>query len=139
MTRSSAESKLVQPAAMVPLMKPQPPEDMSREAAEEWKKICRSLPHDWFTEEMWPVLASHCQNIVTLKKITAELNKVNDLQGRAFMNLSRLQMQYADLVSRIATKLRLTPQSRHAASDSKRANKEAGLELRGKVPWSDAA
>ena len=35
------------------------------------------------------------------------------------MNLSRLQMQYADLVSRIATKLRLTPQSRHAASDSK--------------------
>ena len=61
---------------MVPLMKPQPPEDMSREAAEEWKKICRSLPHEWFTEEMWPVLASHCQNIVTLKKITAELNKV---------------------------------------------------------------
>ena len=119
MTRSSAESKLVQPAAMVPLMKPQPPEDMSREAAEEWKKICRNLPHDWLTEEMWPVLASHCQNIVTLKKITAELNKVNDIQGRAFMNLSRLQMQYADLVSRIATKLRLTPQSRHAASDSK--------------------
>jgi phage terminase small subunit len=124
---------------MSPLAKPEPPDYLSIESAREWVKICRPLPHDWFTEEMWPVLACHCQNIVTLKRITKELNSQNDIHGRIFANLSRLQMQYADLVSRIATKLRLTPQSRHAVSDSKRANKEAGLELRGKVPWSDAA
>ena len=86
MTRSSAESKLVQPAALAPLSKPEPP-DYDRGS-------CR--------------VGGHCAGHV----------------GPAFMNLSRLQMQYSDLVGRTATKLRLTPQSRHAASDSKRANKE---------------
>jgi phage terminase small subunit len=96
-TRSSAESKLVQPAALLPLDKPEPPDHLSIEAAREWVQICRPLPHDWFTEEMWPLLASHCQNIATLKRITKELNSQNDIQRRAFMNLRRLQMQYSDL------------------------------------------
>ena len=83
------------------------------------------------------MLASHCQNIATLKRITRELDACNDIAGKAFGKLARLQAQYADLVARVATKLRLTPQSRHAAANSKRANKEAGLALNGKVPWAD--
>lgn len=137
MPRRSSEALAVQ-VARVPNQRPQPPREFGKEEAQEWNQIVGSMPVDWFTMEMWPLLSALCTDIVILRRTSESLRKMRP-EDKQFAALSKIQMQYTDLIARISTKLRLTPQSRFNQHSAKRATKDAIVARQRKMPWGDDA
>lgn len=133
MSRKSAEAIAVTPVALVPNRRAEPPEELNPQEAKEWRKIVGSMPIHWFTVEMYPILISLCQTICTLDEVTKEVKKTK-VNAKEFAALAKTQMLYMDMVMKLSTKLRLTPQSRFTENDARKATKEA-VANRSKTPW----
>jgi hypothetical protein len=133
--RSAADLAVVK--AIVPTRRPEPPADMSPAEAREWNKIVSSMPADWFTTEMFPLLISLCRIICTLDEVTKEVKKTSPA-AKEFAQLGKTQLMYIDAITKLSTKLRLTPQSRYTENSAKRATKEA-VANRSKKPWGEDA
>src|SRR5262245_45832504 len=126
MPRRSAEALAVKSHVIIPGQRPAAPDGMHEEAAKEWVAITNTMPVDWFTREMWPLLTALCNATAILKRITVHLDEQNDVGARSFSTLCKMQVQYSDLIARISTKLKLTPQSRHnTLNKANSATKEA--------------
>jgi hypothetical protein len=121
--------------------RPAPPEDLTDEEAVEWRAIASRMPHDWFTGENHPLLAEYCRHIVRardlagdiakFKRFPAEVRITTDGIQRYDMLLRMADRERAAMVN-LATKMRLTQQSRY------RADKAATAADRGKTvrrPW----
>ena len=94
---------------------PAPPRGMHLPAVKIWRQIVSSMPQGWFTQEMFPLLAELCQVTVISCELAARLRKIDlrieqDLARVAeYYELSRLKLDYARIISRISTQLKLTP------------------------------
>jgi hypothetical protein len=44
--------------------KPEPPEELAAEEAEEWRAIVARLPYDWFPRETHGQLVNYCRHVV---------------------------------------------------------------------------
>jgi hypothetical protein len=121
--------------------RPAPPDDLTEEEAEEWRAIASRMPHDWFTRENFPLLAEYCRHIVrsrdlakdiaAFKRFPTEVRLTTDGIHRYDTLLRMADRERAALVN-LATKMRLTQQSRY------RADKAAPAVERGKTvrkPW----
>jgi len=134
MSRRSAASLAVPAAALVPGKRPDPPDNLSSEEAKVWNGVVGSMPPDWFTPEMWPLLSVLCSCTVQFDKIREALN-VEEIGSSQYKSLTRLQVTYATQVMRISTKLKLTAQSRHNSNKAAKATKEAVSLRRQNRPW----
>jgi hypothetical protein len=99
--------------------RPDPPEELTTEQAEEWREIVASLPADWFKRETWPLLLQYCRHIVNARRIARLIEAAQDMDmgdRTALMRLNRLlstqERQTGALVS-LGTRMRLTNQSRY--------------------------
>ena len=98
--------------------RPSAPDILSDEEAVEWDRIVQRMPADWFTAEIWPLLAAYCQHIVTCNQITAELQNVpiklkadiKVLKGQLL--LRKMLISEHRIMIIIASRLRLTPSSK---------------------------
>src|SRR5262245_42727589 len=123
--RKSAEAMSVAPIGLVPSKRPEPPGDLtSEEAKKEWNRIVNSMPPDWFTPEMWGMLATMCNAAVELKKVSACMVH-EDPGSKEYANYARLFSMLASTVSRISSKLKLTAQSRHNMNRAHKATEDA--------------
>jgi hypothetical protein len=121
--------------------RPAPPDDLAETEAKEWREIAGRMPPDWFTRENFPLLAEYCRHIVRarglagdiakFKRFPAEVRLTSDGIQRYDMLLRMADRERAAMVN-LATKMRLTQQSRY------RADKAAPAVDRGKTvskPW----
>jgi hypothetical protein len=121
--------------------RPAPPDDLTESEAKEWREIAGRMPPDWFTRENFPLLAEYCRHIVRardlagdiakFKRFPAEVRLTTDGIQRYDMLLRMADRERAAMVN-LATKMRLTQQSRY------RADKAASAADRGKTvrkPW----
>jgi hypothetical protein len=124
--------------------RPAPPEELTEEEAAEWRAIAGRMPADWFTRENHPLLAEYCRHIVRardlakditgFKRFPPEVRLTTDGIQRYDMLLRMADRERAAMVN-LATKMRLTQQSRY------RADKAATAADRGKMvskPWEVA-
>jgi len=144
--------------------RPAVPADFDKDEARHWRDIVNRMPHDWFPAETLPILAALCTDVVTCERVTVELRKVrrrslaNDAEYKRFAQLTRMKIRLSDSIGNLATKLRLTNQSRlrteRATQEEQNARHakpwEIGTEVggdnsvdrtsdpsaRGKVDWS---
>jgi len=92
-------------------------------------------PADWFAVGAQPVLAQLCRHIDAVHKIAQLVRQFED--GDAFdvdgwLAMLRAQDRESGRIAQLATKLRLTPQSRYTPHGAAvRADRDAG----GKKPW----
>ena len=94
-----------------------------------WHQYVEALPPSWFAREAEPVLAELGETVVLSRRIGAELSKMKSLARTTsfdrFTELTRLKIQYSEVIGRLSTKLRLTNQSRmserQAANDAQRS------------------
>jgi phage terminase small subunit len=119
----------------LPGQRQQPPSRLSAEAAEVWRGIVASKPHDWFTPDTCHLLEALCVAIVAHRAIAKQLDAGNrklaedDSLGR-FDRLTRMHDRQVRVLTSIATKLRLTNQSRYTPKAANTAAKAKGTR-----PW----
>ena len=128
-TKSSAQLSVVTPLGVERL---DPPHELTPD-----QSVVAAVPADWFDESTLPILTSYCV-------ATVENRRVNDLLSsfqsewlatddgmKRYDKLTQLQDRQARLLTSLATKMRLTPQSRYTP---KAANTAANRVTKVK-PW----
>lgn len=111
------------------------PAELSEVEAALWRETVESKPAEWFGADSWPVLKEYVRAAVTCDALAvaaadAVLSKDGDLIKAVLTTRDREARRMADL----ATKLRLTQQSRYTPQAAATADKRAN----GKRPWQSA-
>lgn len=133
--KSVASLSLVGNAPAAPLHGAPVPAELSEVEAALWRETVESKPAEWFGADSWPVLKEYVRAAVTCDALAvaaadAVLSKDGDLIKAVLTTRDREARRMADL----ATKLRLTQQSRYTPQAAATADKRAN----GKRPWQSA-
>jgi hypothetical protein len=135
--RKSAASLAV--VRMISDSRPQPPEELTEEQAEEWLAVTRRMPADFFPREVHPLLSAYCRHILSfrhLSKLIDEFKPTWLAEAGGLERLDRLgkmRDREGRALSSAATRLRLTPQSRMHQRSAARAADRGGTG--GPRPW----
>lgn len=116
--------------------RPEPPEGFSAAKAAIWHQIVSSLPADWFTPDIQPLLVSYCTHIDLAAAVDREISafkdewlKTDDGLKRYSRLLALRERQTSAMLS-LARSLRLTNQSRYGPRKAAiEAGKGAGPKL----------
>jgi hypothetical protein len=129
--------------------RPSPPAQLDARERAIWTKITARLPAEWFTAEAQPMLKELVRHLCIADDLAADLKlarvavdetrKALDAEALAaatqeYRAVLRAHGYQSERIGNLATKLRLSPQSRYAPSSAKR---EAGKVLEGPAPWLD--
>ncbi len=131
--------------------RPKPPGELTREQAEEWRAVVARMPVKWIQREIWPLLTQYCRHVVNARHVGKLIEAAHDLDigdRTALMRFNRLlgmQERQSNALAGLATRMRLTNQSRYTAhSAAAQAKRGSGLKLwetpgapEGSAPWED--
>lgn len=126
--------------------RPEPPEHLSPAQAELWRTITEAKSADWFTVEALPLLEAYVRAIEQHRLVSNAVDAFGDIlmspdadpllvlaNIKALNRLHAMQERQANLMQSLATKMRLTQQSRWQPSTA--ASKS---EAKGSRPWESA-
>jgi hypothetical protein len=105
-----------------------PPARLSASAAHIWTHIVSSQPPGWLTLPTQGMLEAYCAAVEQRERIAAQLPECSlksSKQLQRYERLIALQCKQTMLCSSLATKLRLTPQSRYTPQRAATAQKNA--------------
>lgn len=111
--------------------RPAPPSHLTAEERAVWKAVVDAKTADWFTPENFPLLELYCQNVVLSRRLAKELTF--KLDPKMFTMKNMIEKTIANL----ATKMRLTQQSRWQPHGAARKANQGGVDADGNLPWSD--
>ena len=141
MPRKSAAAKSMAASLSVisalPCQRLAPPQRLAEEAGAIWREVVATKPHDWFTADSVDLLEAYCHAVVSHRLISLgvaefDANKMATPAGvDLYDQLTRMQERQARVMASLATKLRLTQQSRYTPSAAATAAKT----VRGARPW----
>ena len=134
--KSSAELSTISAAGLEIHRRPEPPAHLGDEAVAIWRAVVNSLPADWFTPGTLPLLDALC-GLTVSQRFTIRSLQVIERGGDDFDRdeWERLLKQLGEVSGRIATlatRMRLTPQSRYGARGADTAARSVGD---GPKPW----
>jgi hypothetical protein len=138
MARKSVEALSV--ITHLPGQRTEPPAGFPAPASEVWRAVVASKPHDWFTADSVYLLEAYCHAVVSHRLISLgvaafDSGKMAEPAGVALYDqLTRMQERQARVMTSIATKLRLTQQSRYTPQAAATAAKKVGGGAR---PWDN--
>ncbi len=116
--------------------KPEPPVDMPPRQAAEWRAVVGRLPYDWFERETHALLVMYCRHVDAawhVAQLIEQIQCAETVNVEDYQRLLTMQEKEGRAIASLATKLRLTNQSRYEA---KGAARHAG-QFSGRVPWED--
>lgn len=138
MARKSASDKAVAPVVSLPLRLPDPPKNLSVAQSEIWKLVIASRSGDMIAPEAYPVLVEYCRSITAADMIAEQIDHFDPLWIAEDDGLKRwdkllgMQDRVSAKVASLATKLRITPQTRiHKEKAGTIASKGGGQ----RKPW----
>ena len=109
--------------------RPKPPDELTSAQAEEWRAVVARMPVNWFPRGIWPLLTQYCRHICNARHIAKLIEAAHDLDigdRTALMRFNRLlgmQERQSNALAGLATRMRLTNQSRYTASSAATAAK----------------
>ena len=109
------------------------PDDLTEEQSALWKSVVDSKPIDWFAEDSAPLLKEYVRAACMADWMEAQVQAAMTGDDAALLK-SFMQMRDMESkrVASLATKLRLTQQSRYTPGAAATAEKKAGAAGR---PW----
>ncbi len=122
--KSSAELSVV--SINTKQLRPEPPEELNPEQAEEWRAIVKGMPSDWFSRETWPLLESYCRHVVTARKVAEQIDHLSEeptVPTDLMEKLLKMQQRESAAIANLGTKMRLTQQSRYNAKSADTARR----------------
>lgn len=108
------------------------PDDLQPEARRVWSEVVDTLPPDRFHASERPLLALYCRSMVTAERALTAIDRDGPLIGDKINPALRLFDTSVRQVVSLATKLRVTPQSR---VDRKVAGTSAREDASASRPW----
>jgi hypothetical protein len=112
--------------------RPGAPAELTPEQAEEWRAVVARMPADWFGREIWPLLIQYCRHVTNSRFIAGLIEAAHDLDTgdrTALMRFNRLlalQERQTNALAGLATRMRLTNQSRYTAQSAASQAKGSG-------------
>jgi hypothetical protein len=122
--------------AVVPILaeqRPEPPAELSAAEREVWQLTVRGMRPDWFGPEVQPILRCYCTQVVTADVLAEALRTTDITDIKTYARLSAMHVRATKTMVRLATTLRITPQSNRMSSREGRdptAGRPALWELR---------
>lgn len=100
--------------------RPDPSPDLTEEQADEWKAIVNCLPADWFKRENISLLAQYCRHVIASRHVGQLVTEMETDEGDKFSlesydKILKMQEREGRAISSLATRMRLTQQSRWTA------------------------
>ena len=131
MARKSAAALAVVPKGK-PDSRTPAPDDLNEAERAMWAEIVDTKPADWFDLDSVPVLKEYIRAAMTCDRLAGMVEEVMaEGDGRDVKTVLDMRDKEARRVASLATKLRLTQQSRYTPQSAATANRKAG----GKRPW----
>jgi hypothetical protein len=118
--------------------RPEPPNELRAEEAEEWRAVVGRLPWDWFPRECHGLLVNYCRHVVRGRMIAKLIHDFDpewvatDEGLRRLDKLTTMAERESRTVASLGTKMRITQQSRYA---HKTAYNKAADASEAKKPW----
>jgi hypothetical protein len=144
MPRTSAAAQEIV-ARAIPATPMEPPSDLTPEQREFWAALVGSLPTDWFAEDDRPLLVELMRHMSYSRKLSEQISLMRheclnastphvSKQRTIFLRLVRAAALETETISKLCTRLRLTPQSQQRSRDAGIARSRSA---RGPRPWDD--
>lgn len=121
---SAAALSIIGPGNVEVIPRPQPPDDLTDDQAHEWRAIVNRLPADWFPRETHGMLAAYCRHVVAARKVAdliraAEGDEETDIGN--YDRLLKMQEREGRAISSLATRMRISQQSKYEATKKRAA------------------
>jgi phage terminase small subunit len=134
--KSSKELSTISSGGLEIHRRPDPPDHMGEDAVKVWRAVVNSLPADWFTPGTLPLLEAFCGLTVSQRNTIMALQRIereaNDFQRDEWARVLKQLGEVSGRIATLATRMRLTPQSRYGARGADTAARSAGD---GPKPW----
>lgn len=129
--RRSAESlAVISSGGIETIRRPEPPDELTDEQAEEWRAVVNRLSADWFPRETHGMLAQYCRHVVAARRV-AQLIAAHETSDpfdvEEYDRLLKMQEREGRALSSLSTRMRLSQQ---ATYDPKRKKPKAAPK-----PW----
>jgi hypothetical protein len=88
---------------------------LTDDQAHEWRAVVNRMPAEWFPAEIHPLLAQYCRHVISARHIARLLEKLaqsDEFSLNLFDRFLRMQERESRAISSLATRLRITNQSR---------------------------
>lgn len=121
---SAAALSIVRPKRSEPARdsgRPDPPGDLTEDQAAEWRAIVARMPIGWFPRETYPLLVQYCRHAVSarfLGNVMDKIERAKKFDLEAYERVAKLIGRETQLLSSLATKMRL---SQHSSYDKKKS------------------
>lgn len=128
--KSAASLSVVRAEAIDIVRRPQPPQELTTEQAQEWRAVVDRLPADWFPRETHSLLAQYCRHVVAARRISqliAASESAGEFDLDEYDKLLKMQEREGRALSSLATRMRITQQTTYDKSKKKPTS--------GKRPW----
>jgi hypothetical protein len=113
-----------------------PPPDLTATEQELWNRVVRSKPADWFSDDSAPLLAEYVRSAVACDRLAAWVEMAfNDGDADSLKAALDMRDKESRRTANLATKLRLTQQSRYTPQAAATANRS----VTGRRPWQTGA
>lgn len=136
--KSSAAVSVISAHGIEATSRPKPSLELTEEQADEWREIANSLPADWFPRESLGLFAQYCKHIVASRHVGQMITEMETSEGDEEFLIGKydklLQMQEREgrAISSLATRMRLTQQSRWTAEGTGTKSKNRA---KSNKPW----
>lgn len=120
--RSGAALTVVSGEGIVAIGRPESPDYLSDEQAEEWRAVVTRMPADWFPSETHSMLAQYCRHVVSAKRISQlveALEKSPDFNVGEYDKLLKMHDREGRALALLATRMRITQQSTYSPNRQK--------------------
>ena len=121
-------------ATATPWARIEPPPTLTESQAALWRAVTATKPPEWFKADCAPVLEAYVQAVENYRRTAAALDQADSCDIQTYKILTKLSIDQSQLIATLATKLRLTPQSRYTEKAAATADRRTGAVI-GK-PWS---
>lgn len=111
---SSAALAVIGRNGIETVKRPEPPDDLTDEQAEEWREVCNRMPADWFPRETWALLAQYCRHVESARHIAQLVAAARASDGFTLEDYDRLlkmQEREGRAITSLATKMRISQQA----------------------------
>ena len=108
-----------------------PPDRLGGEESTIWREIVASKPADWFGPDNLPLLEHYCTSVAESRRVARKLREVGPECLDDYDRLINLQARVGGQLQGLATKMRLTQQSRYGARGAATASDRSAP----KKPW----
>lgn len=104
-----------------------PPEGLTEEQAQVWRTVVESRSADFFSEDAAPLLEEYCRVVVMCRLLAVEIEAgIAGGDAGALKALLDMRDKESRRMASLATKLRLTNQSRYTPQSAATASKKGG-------------